>query len=81
MASCCFILSFCFKKKESKNQGASFCFPQPGDEVEMPQMFGSIVFFFNLASVFKIKISHSILCDSPASINREITDSSLVTEG
>lgn len=81
MASCGFTPSFCFKKKENRNQGASLCFPQPGDEVEMPQMFGFIVFFFNLALVFKIKIFHGILCDSPASINREITDSSLVTEG
>ena len=81
MASRCFTPSFCFKEKESKNQGASLCFPQPGGEVEMPQMFGFIVGFSYLASVSKIKIARSILCDSPASINREITDSSLVAEG
>lgn len=64
---------FVLRKRRAKSE--SLCFPQ------LWRWGGNATDFFKFASVFKIKISCSIFCDNPESINIETTDSSLETEG
>lgn len=68
---------FVLRKRRAKDLRASVSPSCGGDEVGTPQIF----FFFSFALVFKIKMSCSIFCDNPESVNIETADSSLETEG